>query len=86
MAGGKLFNICPEEEFQPRIARIITDKKPKWEGLGAFSSEPILEWGAVADHPNVIYPHPTLSFANKASEKGWERSPSVPVGDGRGSP
>jgi len=27
-------------------------------------------WGTVADHPYVIYLHPTLSFANKASEKG----------------
>jgi len=43
MAGEKLFNIWPEEEFQPRIARIITDKKPKGEGLGAFSSAPILK-------------------------------------------
>ena len=39
--------------------------------------------GAVADHSNVIYLHPTLPSANKASEKGRERSPSVPVGDGR---
>jgi len=43
-------------------------------------------WGAVADHPYLIYLHPTLSFANKASEKGRERSPSVPVGGGRESP
>gem|GEM_PF-1046665 len=27
-------------------------------------------WGTVADHPYVIYLHPTLSFANKASESG----------------
>jgi hypothetical protein len=27
-------------------------------------------WGKVADHPYVIYLHPTLSFANKASESG----------------
>ena len=27
-------------------------------------------WGTVADHPNLIYLHPTLSFVNKASEKG----------------
>jgi hypothetical protein len=27
-------------------------------------------WGTVADHSYVIYLHPTLSFANKASESG----------------
>jgi len=49
-------------------ARESIDKKSRNQKAG--NDLRAFRWGADADHPDVIYLHPTLSFANKAGESG----------------